>query len=94
MSQAAPLLETPTFRALPLRGEEERLVWALRRVPGSPLRTELLALLEELAEFVEDPGCLEAQADGVPCVSAQTSCEQCRHVASLVKGMRGALRVA
>jgi hypothetical protein len=94
MPQATPSAETPTFRALPLRGEEERLVWALRRVPPSPLRAELLALVEELAEFVEDPGCPEAQADGVPCASAQASCEQCRRVAALVHGMRGTLRAA
>jgi len=61
-----------------LTAEEERLVLAMRDVPDSPLKTRLAELVSELALRVAHPCCPEAQADGVPCDSAGTACDECR----------------
>lgn len=72
----------------PLLPEERRLVEALRSIPDSPLRERLVQLVSELADFVAEPGCAELQADGVPCSSAQASCDECRRLTALLEGLR------
>ncbi len=75
-----------------LRPEERKLVEALRAIPPSPLRERLVRLISELTEFVAQPGCAEMQADGVPCSSAQASCDECRKLTELLDGLRTRLQ--
>jgi hypothetical protein len=72
--------------------EEWRLIQALRGLPPSPLRARLIALIDELVDFAREPRCPEAQADGVPCESAQRSCDQCLQLTALVEMLRNGLR--
>lgn len=76
--------------ALPvvLSAEEARLIEALRGVPDSRLRELMTTLVGELADFVAQPSCAELQADGAPCPSADTACDECRKVGSLLEGLR------
>jgi hypothetical protein len=74
---------------MPLAPEEWELVCLLRDVPEGRARRELMALLRELAAFVAAPGCVEAQADGVPCGTAHASCEECQRIGSCLSWMRG-----
>jgi len=73
---------------LSLSPAEQRLVLALREIPESPLRQRFGELVTELVEFVSHPTCAEMQADGAPCASAQTSCDECRKVSELLDGLR------
>jgi hypothetical protein len=71
-----------------LTAEEAKLVGALREIPESRLRDLTLTLVSELAEFVASPSCPELQADGAPCPTAETACDECRRVSSLIEGLR------
>jgi hypothetical protein len=71
-----------------LTAEEAKLVGALRAIPESRLRDLTLTLVSELAEFVASPSCPELQADGAPCATAETACDECRRVSSLIEGLR------
>jgi hypothetical protein len=75
-----------------LTPEEWRLVSTLRGLPASPLREKTLRLIDELMDFISEPRCPEAQADGVPCENVHRACEQCRQVVALVEGLRGGFR--
>lgn len=75
-----------------LSREEWRLVSALRDLPPSPLRDRLMALLDELVDFVREPQCAEAQADGVPCETVRMACDQCQQLISLLELLRTGLR--
>jgi hypothetical protein len=76
-----------------LSRREWGLICALREVPDS-LREPLRQFLGELLDALCDPRCPEAQADGVPCPSAKTSCEECRRVLSLLETLRDRVRAA
>jgi hypothetical protein len=67
---------------------EWRLVLALREVPESVVREELASLVADLVDFAREPHCREMQADGVPCLSARTSCEDCQQVLATLRGLR------
>jgi hypothetical protein len=71
-----------------LTAEEAKLVGALRAIPQSRLRELTLTLVSELADFVARPSCPELQADGAPCPTADTACDECRRVSSLIEGLR------
>ncbi len=71
-----------------LEAWEWDLVSAIRSVPESPLRDRLLALLQELARFAEDPKCTEAQADGDPCTSTKGDCDSCKKITDLIDALR------
>jgi hypothetical protein len=71
-----------------LTAEEAKLLGALRAIPRSRLRDLTLTLVSELAEFVARPSCPELQADGAPCPTADTACDECRRVSSLIEGLR------
>jgi len=68
--------------------EEAKLVGALRALPPSPLRDRLTRLVSELVDFVAEPSCPELQADGVPCATAETACDECRRLTSLLDALR------
>ncbi len=70
---------------LPLTAEERRLILALREIPSSALRDKVVAVVHELADLATEPGCLEAQADGVPCGSEKNLCESCSRVLGRVR---------
>jgi hypothetical protein len=72
----------------PLSPFEQRLILTLREVPQSPLRNLYTTLVSELTDFVAHPQCAEMQADGAPCTSAETSCDECRKLESLLEGLR------
>lgn len=88
MAQAVPLKHAE------LTPEEWRLVSRLRDIPQSPLRERLAAVIDELVAMVRDPHCSEMQADGVPCLSVTTSCDQCQQVAALLGNVRRRLHQA
>ena len=73
---------------------EQRLIFALRELPEGSLRELCSALVAELADLGSHPTCPEAQADGVPCASAETSCDECRKVEALVRELRARVRAA
>jgi hypothetical protein len=68
--------------------EEWRLLRCLREVPRNPLRRRLYPLVQDLVDFVTSPGCAEAQADGVPCASADADCERCQRVLRVLDSLR------
>lgn len=68
------------------------LLRRLRDVPQGAIRTQMFSLLAELLDFADDPGCAEKQADGVPCASAHSSCEDCQRIATSVGRLRAMLR--
>ena len=71
--------------------EEQRFVWILRDIPPSRLRDTFLALVDDIADLVREPHCVEMQADGVPCESAYVACDRCRRVVSVLERMRAEL---
>jgi hypothetical protein len=75
-----------------LTPEEAKLLLALRSILPSRLRDLLTTLVTELADFVAEPSCAEMQADGAPCASADTSCDECRKLTSILEGLRGRLQ--
>ena len=77
---------------LDLSPEELGLVLSLRELPDGRLRQRALVLVRELVEFARAPRCNEVQADGVPCPSAQNSCDQCVKVDALIEVLRHRLR--
>ena len=74
--------------------QEWRIVRSLREIPPSPLRDRMHAVIEQLIAFVQNPGCPELQADGVPCTSAQMSCDRCHEMLSLMYDLAHRLRHA
>ena len=74
--------------ATPVTPEEWEIVCLLRDVPEGRSRLQLLALVRELVGFVASPSCSEAQADGVPCPTAHSSCVECQHINSCLAQMR------
>jgi hypothetical protein len=79
---------------LPLSKEEQKLVLALREIPPSRLRELMTALIGELADFVARPSCAEMQPDGAPCPTADTSCDECRKLTTILEGLRGRLQAS
>ena len=79
---------------LPLSPEEQKLLLALREIPPSRLRDLMTTLIGELAEFVAEPSCAEEQADGAPCPGADTSCDECRKLTTILEGLRGRLQAS
>jgi hypothetical protein len=67
---------------------ERRIISALRDLPPSPLKDLLGQVLARLVEFVRDPSCPEMQADGVPCSSPTSDCEQCRKLKEVLETLR------
>ena len=79
---------------LPLSDEETKLLLALRGIPPSRLRELMTTLIAELTEFVAEPSCAEEQADGAPCPGADTSCDECRKLTTILEGLRGRLQAS
>jgi hypothetical protein len=75
----------------PLTDVELRLVRRLRDVHDGVARDHLLQLIDDLVNFTGDPRCPHAQADGVPCASVGSACEQCQSVTDTLVGLRGRL---
>lgn len=84
--------ETSAPLHVALDEQEWRLIRSLREIPTSPLRDRMSELIDTLVEFVADPGCPEMQADGVPCSSAQMSCDRCHEVIALLEELRQRVR--
>jgi len=74
-----------------LTAEEAKLLRALRALPESRLRDLMTTLVSELADFVAQPSCPELQADGAPCPTAETACDECLKVSSILEGLRSRL---
>ena len=77
---------------LPLSPEEQKLLLALRGIPPSRLRDLMTTLVSELADFVAEPSCAEMQADGAPCPTTDSACDECRKLISVLEGLRGRLQ--
>lgn len=80
--------ESPIPVALSPR--ERRILAALRDVPPGQARDLLDEVLDQLVAFVQDPHCAEMQADGVPCFSPSSDCEQCVRLKEILAGLRRA----
>jgi hypothetical protein len=80
-------MEQDTVR-VSLNPEEWTLVCGLRDIPASPLRDLMHELIVALIDYVKEPRCAETQADGVPCESAESDCEQCSRVRTLLTTLR------
>lgn len=74
--------------------DEQTLISRLREIPDGAARTELVALLQDLCEFVCDPHCAQAQADGVPCRTVALDCEQCQEVVQALSALHACVRLA
>jgi hypothetical protein len=70
---------------------ERRIISALRDLPPGQPRELLEEVLERLVEFVRDPHCSELQADGAPCASPESDCEQCARLKEILAGLRDGL---
>ena len=79
---------------MPVDARERSLIWALREMPPGRLHGELLQLLEDLMKFAQDLHCAPMQADGVPCPSAHTACDDCGPVLERLDRIRAAVRSA
>jgi hypothetical protein len=77
---------------LPLSPEEQKLLLAMREIPPSRLRELMTTLIDELADFVAEPSCAEVQADGAPCPTSDTACDECRKLTTILEGLRGRLQ--
>lgn len=68
--------------------EEWGVICRLRDIPAGKLRRQLLRLLKELLTFAAEPRCSEMQADGVPCASASSSCDECQRIVACLAHLR------
>jgi hypothetical protein len=84
-THAAAHAKAPVHVAL--EDAEWHLLRELREIPPSPLRDRMLEVIEALVAFVQNPGCPEIQADGVPCKSPHTDCEGCAQVTGLLDAL-------
>jgi hypothetical protein len=75
-----------------LDDQEWHLLRELREIPPSPLRDRMLEVVDSLVAFVQNPGCPELQADGVPCLSPHTDCERCALVTGLLDDLHERIR--
>ena len=75
-----------------LEDAEWNLVRELREIPPSPLRDRMLEVVDALVAFVQNPGCPEIQADGVPCQAPNADCERCAQVTGLLDDLRARVR--
>lgn len=73
-------------------GSETRLFRELERIPDSPLRRELVALIGELVAFSGAPACAECQGDGVPCGSLLRPCDGCPECVGRLTELRNLLK--
>jgi len=73
-----------------LSSREWRVIAALRDLPPGEARDLLDEVLDQLVTFVQDPHCTEMQADGVPCASPNSDCEQCARLKEILAGLRRA----
>ena len=69
--------------------EEWRILAGLREIPPGLLRERVLSLMGELLAFAQEPHCAEMQADGVPCATAHTPCDEGPEAAAFVEELRG-----
>ena len=76
---------------LTLSPVEWSLVWRLREIAPGRLKNEVAAVLRQVLELAQEPRCSEAQADGVPCSSAESDCHDCQNVALRLSRVRAAL---
>lgn len=67
---------------------EARLFREMERIPESPLRQELLALVGELVAYCSAPACAECQGDGVPCGSLLRPCDGCPECVGRLTALR------
>jgi hypothetical protein len=87
-----PSAQAPAPRQVALEDAEWHLVRELREIPESPLRERMLEVIAALVAFVQNPGCPEIQADGVPCTSPSADCERCAEVTGLLDLLRERIR--
>ncbi len=84
---------TDTAIQTTLNTEEWKIVMALREIPDSPLRTKVAGLLAELVRFIQQPRCQGMQADGFPCGTPNTSCEECQQMLDVLDDLAARLPV-
>lgn len=91
--RAQPLPSRPAPPVtLAIEEGERRLIHELRAIPPSPLRERVVLLVHDLLAFAAEPACHQAQADGVPCPNALSSCDTCRRAFAVLDEMRDRIR--
>ena len=63
------------------------LVLRVRQLPEGERKKHLQGRLRELSALLASPRCREMQADGAPCGSADSSCEDCIRARELVSSL-------
>ena len=71
---------TERIVAVPLSHHERELIEGLRAIPETALKRKIVGLVDDIVRLGQEPRCVEAQADGVPCACADSSCETCIEV--------------
>jgi hypothetical protein len=68
---------TERIAAIPLTSRERDLIEGIRAIPESALKRRIVLLVDDIVRLGQEPKCVEAQADGVPCACVNSSCEAC-----------------
>lgn len=74
-----------------LSSTEHQILTALRETPDGPLKDKLESFLLDLTAMVNNPGCAEIQADGIPCGAASADCEECLALDKMLATLRSTL---
>jgi len=72
-------------RPMSLSAAERSLIFGLREISEPEHRERVLTLVDGLVRIAREPGCAETQADGVPCGSVHSQCEDCARVSEKVQ---------
>jgi hypothetical protein len=75
-----------------LEAAEWALVRSLREVAPSTVRERAAEVVGQLLAFVGSPGCNTQQADGAPCDTPKTSCDECDRVLQVLGDLQARLR--
>ena len=89
-----PKSPVPSRLVPPLLDQEIRFLRMLRTRLWLGTHEELVAQVQQALELAECPTCAEAQADGVPCEKADTSCERCVRAFLHIRAVRTRLEQA
>ena len=74
-----------------LDAAEWALVRSLREVAPSTVRERAREVVGQLLAYVGSPGCTTQQADGAPCDTPKSSCDECDRVLQVLGDLKARL---